>query len=377
MKYLASILAVVLLQTIGSVRADVDVAVPDSLVNRLQELQFSLNRQLLENSEQVEAIAAELQQLKNAVDHLVWLSERMDRSVQTVAADNSLLARNVSILTDQNEQIVQNQQYCANHEALKNLFFELKPKCAPSEEEFPNLFPGGGEFQSCREAPNRSGVYKFKLHYSATASPGTSTTASTTTSWVDRPSSPFSAFCEQRQFGGGWMVFQKRQDGSVDFNRTFNEYRDGFGNPRGEHWLGVEKLYQITAGKTCELLILMEDFEGRSAHQLYQNFRVSNEQTGYKLTLGNSNGTAGNALSIYGNEVFVTYDTNKSYSSCARQFGSGFWHWGCGVGDNRNNLNGIYGRNEKTPEGVWWGSFHNGTSIKMLKRVQMMVRPLE
>ncbi|XP_053685807.1 angiopoietin-related protein 6-like [Sabethes cyaneus] len=343
MKFLALILALVLLNSNEpTVVAEVDLAVPNSLVDGLQELQFSLNRQLLENSEQVEALSTELQQLKSAVDHLVWLSERMDRSVQAVAADSGLLARNVSVLTYQNEQIVQNQQYCANHEALKNLFFELKPKCAPSDgDEFPQLVPDGRQYQSCREAPKRSGVYRFNLPNSAATpassgfTPTTAVPTTTSSPWFNRPNAPFSAYCEQQKLGGGWMVFQKRQDGSVPFNRTWDEYRDGFGNPRGEYWLGVEKLYQLTASRSCELLIHMEDFDDNSAYQLYQNFRVLNEQDGYKLLLGNSNGTAGNALSIYSNEVFVTYDTQKSYSSCARDFGSGFWHWGCSTGDNR------------------------------------------
>lgn len=35
------------------------------------------------------------------------------------------------------------------------------------------------------------------------------------------------------------QVFQRREDGSVNFFRGWEAYRDGFGKLTGEHWLGV------------------------------------------------------------------------------------------------------------------------------------------
>lgn len=34
------------------------------------------------------------------------------------------------------------------------------------------------------------------------------------------------------------QVFQRREDGSVNFFRGWEAYRDGFGKLTGEHWLG-------------------------------------------------------------------------------------------------------------------------------------------
>ena len=45
-------------------------------------------------------------------------------------------------------------------------------------------------------------------------------------------------WCDRNSPDGPWIVFLRRFNDSVNFNKTFQEYSDGFGTAAGEYWLG-------------------------------------------------------------------------------------------------------------------------------------------
>ncbi|XP_070179014.1 uncharacterized protein [Littorina saxatilis] len=45
-------------------------------------------------------------------------------------------------------------------------------------------------------------------------------------------------YCDQIKDNGGWIVFQRRMDDSVDFFRDWMDYRIGFGDTKRNFWLG-------------------------------------------------------------------------------------------------------------------------------------------
>ena len=104
--------------------------------------------------------------------------------------------------------------------------------------------------------------------------------------------SAFNVFCDQTTAGGGWTVFQKRIDGSVDFNRYWSDYKHGFGNLSGEFWLGLERIHRLTSDNNSMLRVDMEDFKEGSAYAEYSSFGVRSEHDKYRLILGSYN-TAG------------------------------------------------------------------------------------
>ena len=62
--------------------------------------------------------------------------------------------------------------------------------------------------------------------------------------------------CDMLADGGGWIVFQRRVDASVDFYREWSEYKKGFGDLNGNFWLGLEKIHKFAAlGKGAILRI--------------------------------------------------------------------------------------------------------------------------
>ena len=100
----------------------------------------------------------------------------------------------------------------------------------------------------------------------------------------------FNVFCDQKTAGGGWTVFQKRLDGSVDFYRNWDDYKNGFGSLNSEFWLGLDKIYRLTEKKRNRLRVDLEETTGNTAYAEYDMFAVTNEATKYKLSLGNYSG---------------------------------------------------------------------------------------
>ncbi|XP_076009244.1 fibrinogen-like 2a [Genypterus blacodes] len=198
----------------------------------------------------------------------------------------------------------------------------------------------------------------------------------------------FEVFCDMESFGGGWTVIQKRLDGSVSFNRTWAEYKKGFGNLRGEFWLGNDHIHLLTKGKDMVLRIELEDFEGVREYAKFDQFYVANEYLRYRLSVSGYSGTAGNAISFnkhfnHDQKFFSTPDRdNDMYPSgnCGAYYSSGWWFDAC----MSANLNGKYyhKRYKGVRNGIFWGTWHNMTTEfyptnyrQAFKTVKMMIRP--
>ena len=121
----------------------------------------------------------------------------------------------------------------------------------------------------------------------------------------------FEVLCDQKTAGGGWTVFQKRRDGSVDFFRAWDDYKRGFGNLNGEFWLGLDKIHRLTVSGGYKLRIDLEDIHGKTAFAEYSSFSVTSERAKYQLNLGSYSGTLTIGIESFG-QKYAAKETSTS-----------------------------------------------------------------
>ena len=185
----------------------------------------------------------------------------------------------------------------------------------------------------------------------------------------------FNVYCDMRTDGGGWTVFQRRQDGSVDFYRGWNDYKSGFGQLTAEFWLGNDKIHRLTAARPSSLRVELEDWNGVRVYAKYGKFNIGDEQAKYRLKVGSYSGTAGDSLGPgdhdLNNMAFTTKDRDNDgnvYGNCAVQWVGAWWYNDC----HNSNLNGKYLGEKHNSQGLKWNRFRGQLSLKF---TEMKLRP--
>ena len=153
------------------------------------------------------------------------------------------------------------------------------------------------------------------------------------------------AYCDNCNGGGGWLVVQRRQDGSVDFSRTWLEYEDGFGKLTSEFWYGLRALHCLTGQGGWEMRMDIKLANGTSIILQYEQFIVASAKDKYKLIVGGFQGTTTDPMAHHNGMYFTTKDNDndKSGGNCALVYGlkkpiGGWWYKSCWVGGTAPNI---------------------------------------
>ncbi|XP_060656546.1 fibrinogen-like protein A [Drosophila nasuta] len=166
--------------------------------------------------------------------------------------------------------------------------------------------------------------------------------------------------CDYQLGAPGWMVIQRRIDGAQNFTENWDTYRKGFGYAdNSDYFLGMERIHRLTSSRCYELHLHLEFENGSIAYAHYDDFRVSDEVSGYAITVGAFTGNTTDVLSGYDNVKFSTFDRNNENINCPRSGQSGWWFKSC----SESNLNGM------------WNHFNWDSNN--LRKSKMLIRPLE
>ncbi|NWU30339.1 ANGP4 protein, partial [Dyaphorophyia castanea] len=292
----------------------------------------------METKQQAELAGAHLEKEK-----LQRLLSRQSSTIEEMERTLLAASANTSLLQHQQLQLLQSVQ------SLVRLVSQGRAM-SPGQEQ---------QFQDCAELPSLAGMHLAARSESPPAC----------------PSLPPQAYCDMEMDRGGWTIIQLRANGSLSFQRSWREYKQGFGDAAGEYWLGNEAVHLLTSRVPYTLRVELQDWEGGQVYAHYGKFQLGSERQFYRLSLQDYSGTAGqqSGLALQGTR-FSTRDADNDncLCKCAQMLSGGWWFDACGL----SNLNGIYypaRNNIRKLNGIRWHHFQ-GPSYS-LKGTRMMIRP--
>ncbi|KAM9838397.1 angiopoietin-2b [Aulostomus maculatus] len=311
-------------------------------ISRLSDKNSFLEQRLLaleaRYGRELQGLQGEKQQLQELLERQSDLVSQLQGELGSSTLNSTLLQRQQALLTDTVQQLLAMVNRCS---AISTV-----------HKEEPLSFRDCAEI--LRSGVTESGIYRIRL-------PNSTHTVK--------------VFCDMETRGGGWTVLQHRRNGSVDFHRGWRDYKTGFGDPSGEHWLGNDIIHKLTRSQEYSLHVQLKDREGNEAYSHYQRFYIDGEEHNYSLHADGFSGTAGRTSSLtHTGTQFSTKDRDNDSCTCkcAQLASGGWWFEACGP----SNLNGIYYPGTSTVvryNGIQW-YYWKGPNL-MATMSTMMVRP--
>jgi len=185
----------------------------------------------------------------------------------------------------------------------------------------PLLVSAGGTISNCCDLrlpdtlPCASGVYKMSTYL------GTFTTTE--------------IYCDMTTNDGGWILVQRNRINSQLFDKSWTEYKDGFGDLNKDFWAGLELMHHLTQTGQWEMRVDYQKNDKTWSYLHYNNFSVGSGSEEYPLTVGGFTGESDDWFSFHplnGMKFSTPNNDNDNWSrgSCASLYKSGWWFNSCG-----------------------------------------------
>ncbi|XP_059175474.1 angiopoietin-2-like [Physella acuta] len=165
----------------------------------------------------------------------------------------------------------------------------------------------------------------------------------------------------------------RRIKGDVNFARTWDDYKNGFGSTSGDFWIGNNVISNLTHLGYNELRFDMK-YKGKDYFAEYRGFKVENEVAKYKMSFRSfSYGNVRDQFSHHNGMKFTTLDSDNDVWSgvnCAVNYGSGGWWYGA---CHDVNVNGEWA-SRVAGKGIEWYTITG--SSDSLDFVEMKIRQI-
>ncbi|CAH1793073.1 unnamed protein product [Owenia fusiformis] len=179
----------------------------------------------------------------------------------------------------------------------------------------------------------------------------------------------------------GWLVIAHRFNGKEIFhNRTWNEYKNGFGSPRGEYFLGFDAILMILRRGKYKMRFDLVGWDNKHAIAEYSTFSIGEESEDYPITVDGFSSTGASTRIFYdsmrrhNHRPFSTIDRdNEGRYNCPTIIRGAWWYYGCAD----SNLFSVYPNGPKCDGNynnacMVWANFPGSVYLKEMK---MKIKP--
>jgi len=275
-----------------------------ALTGSIQSLQGEIKKKDTQISGQIEQLKNEIKSItmQNNDDKVKSLTETLKGLESRLENMSSQINNQTELIKAKNAEVVNLKEYIQDLQSTINN--KLSTETISKKTDDIRVLKCSRQDSCPREGP--SDIYNINLRGIGT----------------------FEAPCSS----DGWLTIQKRFDGSENFDRPWKDYKEGFGNIRGEFFIGLEKLHVMTRERPHELYIKLGKVNGSTGFAHYDDFKIGSELESFVLSIGTYNGTVGDSLDYHRNQKFTTLDRDNDKhkeANCAKNENGGWWYTDC------------------------------------------------